>query len=106
MGMASGTEIDAATLHAAASDCRSASESVTGEASKVRGAKESVAARWKGGASNTFQSVIDAWLGDANKLLEALGAISDLLDKTGSTHTANEEEQDQMFGKFNSAINR
>lgn len=101
-----GTEIDAQTLNAAASDCRSAQESVTGEAGKVRNAKESVAARWRGAASNTFQSVIDAWLNDTNKLLEALGGISDLLDKTASTHTANEEQQDQMFNKFNSAINR
>jgi len=104
--MAGGTSIDDATLHAAASDCRSAAESVTGESAKVRQAKESVAARWRGGASNTFQHVIDAWLEDANKLLEALGGISDLLDKTGTTHRANEEQQDQMFNKFNSAINR
>jgi WXG100 family type VII secretion target len=103
--MADGTRIDDATLHAAANDCRSAAEAVTGEAGKVRNAKESVAARWRGGASNTFQGVIDAWLADTNKLLEALNAISELLDKTGSTHRANEEQQDQMFSKFNSAIN-
>ncbi len=100
------TNIDAATLHAAANDCRSAMESVTGEANKVRGAKENVAARWRGAASNTFQNVIDAWLGDTNKLLEALNGISDLLDKTGTSHTSNEQEQDQMFSRFNSAINR
>lgn len=104
--MAGETRIDDATLHAAANDCRSAAESVTGEASKVRTAKENVAARWRGGASNTFQAVIDAWLGDTNKLLEALNGISDLLDKTATTHRANEEQQDQMFSKFNSAINR
>ena len=50
--------------------------------------------------------MIDAWLGDANKLLGALNGISDLLDKTGTAHTTNEEEQDSMFNKFNSAINR
>ena len=104
--MAGNTRIDDATLHAAANDCRSASENVTGEANKVRGAKEAVAAQWRGAASNTFQSVIDAWLNDCNKLLEALGGISDLLDKTGTTARANEEEQDQMFNKFNSAINQ
>jgi uncharacterized protein YukE len=81
-------------------------ESVTGEASKVRSAKENVAARWRGGASTTFQGVIDAWLGDTNKLLEALNGIGDLLDRTGSSHRANEEEQNSMFNKFNSAINR
>lgn len=104
--MAGGTSIDDATLHAAANDCRSASDAVTAEARKVQQAKETVAARWRGGASNTFQNVIDAWLGDANKLLEALGGISDLLDKTGTAHRSNEEQQDQMFNKFNSAINR
>jgi WXG100 family type VII secretion target len=104
--MAGETRIDDATVHAAANDCRSASESVTGEANKVRGAKEAVAAQWAGAASNTFQGVIDAWLGDTNKLLEALGAISDLLDKTATTHRANEEQQDQMFSKFNAAINQ
>jgi WXG100 family type VII secretion target len=103
--MAGGTEIDDATLHAAANDCRSAQESVTGEAGKVRNAKETVGARWHGTASNTFQNVIDAWLQDSNKLLEALGGISDLLDKTGTTHRTNEENQESMFGKFNSAIN-
>jgi len=101
-----GTEIDAQTLHSAANDCRSAQESVTGEAGKVRNAKETVAARWRGQASGTFQHVIDAWLGDANKLLEALNGISDLLDKTGTAATANEGEQNDMFNKFNSAINR
>jgi WXG100 family type VII secretion target len=101
-----GTSIDDATLHAAANDCRSAQEAVTSEARKVSQAKETVAARWRGDASNMFQNVIDAWLGDANKLLEALGAISDLLDKTGTANRSNEENQNQMFGKFNSAINR
>ena len=104
--MADKTRIDDATLHQAASDCRAAAENVTGEAGKVRNAKENVAARWRGAASNTFQGVIDAWLGDANKLLEALNGISDLLDKTATTHRANEDQQDSMFTKFNSAINR
>lgn len=101
-----GTEIDVQTLHAAAKDCRAAQESVTGEAGKVRNAKETVAARWRGQASNTFQNVIDAWLGDSNKLLEALNGISELLDKTGAANASNEGEQNDMFNKFNSAINR
>jgi WXG100 family type VII secretion target len=103
--MADGTKIDDATLHAAAKDCRSAVENVTGEATKVRNARDSVAARWRGGASNTFQSVIDAWLGDANKLMEAMNGIAELLDKTATTHRTNEEQQDSMFSKFNSMIN-
>jgi WXG100 family type VII secretion target len=103
--MADGTRIDDTTLHSAANDCRTAMDNVNAEASKVRGAKESVAARWRGGASNTFQSVMDKWLVDANKLLEALQGISELLDKTASTHRSNEDQQDSMFNKFNAAIN-
>ena len=103
--MAGNTRIDDATLHQAANDCRSAVESVTGESTKVRNARDAVAARWHGSASNTFQQVIDAWVGDAGKLMEAMNAIAELLDKTGTTHRSNEEQQDQMFNKFNSVIN-
>lgn len=98
--------VDDATLHAAANDTRTAATEVRGEASKVRSAKETVAARWQGNASTTFQNVIDAWLADAGKLLEALDAIGDLLDKTANIQRANEEEQDSMFAKFNQALNR
>ena len=101
-----GTNIDVVTLNAAAEDCNEAQDAVRAEAGKVRSAKETVAARWQGQASRSFQSVIDAWLDDTNKLLEALQGISDLLKKTGSTHSANEAEQESMFGQFNSAINR
>lgn len=100
-----GTSIDDATLHAAAGDCRSAVEQVQGESTKVRNSRDTVAATWQGAASTTFQNVIDAWIGDCTKLQEAMNAIADLLDKTATTHRANEEEQDSMFSKFNSMIN-
>ena len=101
-----GTEVDVATLNAAATDCREAQDAVRKEQSNVRMAKENVAARWKGRASMTFQNVMQLWLDDADKLLVALNDISDLLDKTGATQTANEQSQDDMFNQFNSAINR
>jgi WXG100 family type VII secretion target len=101
-----GTEIDVATLTAAANDCREAKDAVRQEQSNVRMAKENVGARWKGQASTTFQNVMQLWLDDADKLLAALNDISDLLDKTGSTHSANEDQQNSMFNQFNSAINR
>jgi WXG100 family type VII secretion target len=103
--MAGSTSIDDATLHAAANDCRSAMELVTGEAKKVDASKQEVAATWQGAASTTFQRVLDEWGSQAGKLLMALSDIADLLDKTGTTNRANEEQQDQMFNAFNSAIN-
>jgi len=104
--MAEQTRMDDATVHQAANDCRSAMDSVTEETRKIRGAREQVAARWQGQASSAFQGVMEAWIVEAGKLMEAMGGIADLLDKTGSTHRSNEEEQNSMFNKFNSAINR
>jgi WXG100 family type VII secretion target len=103
--MAGSTNIDDATLHAAANDCRSAMELVTGEAKKVAASKQEVAATWQGAASMTFQRVLDEWDAQAGKLLGALSDISDLLDRTGTNARANEEQQDQMFNQFNAAIN-
>ena len=100
-----GTSIDDATLHTAANNCRQAVEQCQGEATKVRNSRDTVAATWQGAASTTFQSVIDAWIGDCNKLMEAMNAIGDLLDKTATTHRTNEDEQDSMFAQFNSLIN-
>ncbi len=104
--MAEQTRMDDATLHQAANDCRSTVESVNDQVRTVRQAREQVAARWQGAASNAFQGVMDSWVVEAGKLMEAMNGIADLLDKTGSTHRANEEEQNQMFSTFNSAINR
>jgi WXG100 family type VII secretion target len=104
--MAEQTRMDDATVHQAANDCRSAVDTTNEEVRKIRAARERVAARWQGAASNAFQGVMDAWVVEAGKLMEAMGGIADLLDKTGSTHRANEEDQNQMFNKFNSAINR
>ena len=101
-----GTSIDDATLHRGSQDCRVGAGGRPAEAGKVRAAKENVAARWQGEASNTFQNVIDAWLGDTDKLLEALNGISELLDKTGATHRPTRRSRTQMFNQFNSAINR
>jgi WXG100 family type VII secretion target len=103
--MADTTNIDDATLYQAANDCRSAIELINGEASKVRNAKDTVAAQWRGAASNTFQAVMVRWDEEASKLMQAVNDASDLLDKTGKTARANEEEQDSMFSKFQGMIN-
>ena len=103
--MAERTSIELATLHSAANDCRSAVENVTSEATKVRNTRDAVAATWQGAASRTFGAVIDAWLAESNKLMEAMNNIADLLDRTANIQRTNEEEQDSMFAQFNSMIN-
>jgi WXG100 family type VII secretion target len=104
--MAEQTRMDDASVHQAANDCRSAVDSVNDEIRKVRAAREQVATQWQGQASNAFQGVMDAWMVEAGKLMEAMTGIAQLLDKTADTHRTNEEEQNSMFNKFNSAINR
>lgn len=99
-----GTNIDDATLHAAANHCRSAVEAVNGEVSKVRNAKDNVRARWHGVAATTFTNVMEAWEQECKKITEALHDISDLLDKTATTHRTNEEEQQSSFGNFQSML--
>lgn len=80
-------------------------DAIKGEASKVRNSRDNVAATWQGVASNTFQGVIDKYLVDTDKLLNALDNISGLLEKNANVARTNEEEQDKMFGQFNSVIN-
>ena len=45
------------------------------------------------------------WNEDTAKLLTAMDNIADLLDKSGTTHQVNDEEQQQMLDKFHSALN-
>jgi WXG100 family type VII secretion target len=88
-------EVSAASLHTAASDVRSTRSDVDGE----------LAMAWKGGASTGFQNLMLRWNEDTNKLLTAMDNIADLLDKSGTTHQVNDEEQQQMLDKFHSALN-
>jgi uncharacterized protein YukE len=45
------------------------------------------------------------WNEDVAKLLQAMDNIADLLDKSANTHQANDEQQNEMLNKFQSALN-
>jgi ESAT-6 family protein len=98
-------QVDAATLHAAAKDVRATHGDVSGKLNDLRGCIDDLVAAWKGEASGGFVQVMTRWDGDTKKLLGALSDIADLLDKSGHTHTANEEEQKHMFNKYGSSLN-
>ena len=98
-------EVSAASLHTAASDVRSTRSDVDGELKKLWNVVDDLAMAWKGGASTGFQNVMLRWNDDTNKLLTAMDNIADLLDKSGTTHQVNDEEQQQMLDKFHSALN-
>ncbi|MET8091631.1 WXG100 family type VII secretion target [Micromonospora sp. NPDC005220] len=98
-------EVEAATLHTAASDVRSTRSEVDGELKKLWNVVDDLAIAWKGQASTGFQSLMTRWQEDTSKLLTAMDSIADLLDKSGTTHQVNDEEQQQMLDKFHSALN-
>ena len=109
-------EVEAATLHTAASDVRSTRSEVDGELKKLWNVVDDLAIAWKGQASTGFQSLMTRWNEDTvkfaqlntdekDKLLTAMDNIADLLDKSGTTHQVNDEEQQQMLDKFHSALN-
>ncbi|MFG1674034.1 WXG100 family type VII secretion target [Micromonospora sp. NPDC049282] len=98
-------EVTAASLHTAASDVRSTRSDVDGELKKLWNVVDDLAMAWKGQASTGFQGLMNRWTEDTAKLLTAMDNIADLLDKSGTTHQVNDEEQQQMLDKFHSALN-
>ena len=97
--------IDAETLHRAATDVRSTRTDVEGDLRSLWGTVDDLAIAWKGQASTGFQQLMQRWDGDVKRLLTAMSDIADLLDKTGTTHTVNDEQQNTMMSKFNGALN-
>jgi WXG100 family type VII secretion target len=103
--MTSPFEVDHTTLHTAANDVRSTRSEVDGELKKLWNVVDDLAMAWQGQASSGFQSLMQRWNEDTTKLLAAMDDIADLLDKSGTTHQVNDEEQQQMLDKFHSALN-
>ncbi|MEV4757077.1 WXG100 family type VII secretion target [Micromonospora sp. NPDC049559] len=103
--MAEQFEVDAATLHSAASDVRSTRSDVDGDLGRLWNVVDDLAMAWKGDASTGFQQLMQRWNEDVTKLLTAMDDIADLLDKGGTTHQANDEQQAQMLNKYTSALN-
>lgn len=103
--MAEQIEVDAATLHQAAGDVRSTRGEVDGDLAKLWNTVDDLAMAWKGDASSGFQQLMNRWNEDVKKLLTAMDDIADLLDKSGTQHEVNEQEQSQMMSRFNSALN-
>ncbi|WP_433117333.1 WXG100 family type VII secretion target [Micromonospora sp. CA-246542] len=84
---------------------RSTRSEVDGELKKLWNVVDDLAMAWKGQASTGFQSLMTRWNEDTVSLLTAMDNIADLLDKSGTTHQVNDEEQQQMLDKFHSALN-
>ncbi|MFC4065169.1 WXG100 family type VII secretion target [Actinoplanes subglobosus] len=98
-------QIDHASLHTAAKDTREVRQDIEGDLKKLWGVVDDLAIAWQGKASSGFQTLMSRWSEDTKKLLTAMDNIADLLDKTGTSHQVNDEEQEQMLNKFHQALN-
>jgi WXG100 family type VII secretion target len=98
--------VDYATLHAAASDVRSVQGEVHGELGKLRGAVDMLAGAWQGAAGAGFQTLMQRWNENSDRLMEAMSAIADMLDESGTSHQVTDEEQQQTISRFNSVLNQ
>jgi WXG100 family type VII secretion target len=98
-------EVESGSLHRAASDVRSTRSEVDAELRKLWGVVDDLAIAWKGQASAGFQQLMTRWNEDTGKLLSAMDSIADLLDQSGTTHTVNDQEQQQMLDRFHAALN-
>lgn len=99
-------EVDQATLHAAANDVRSTRSDVDSDLSRLRGVVDQLAAAWRGQAAVSFQTLMQRWNEDTAKLLGALDNIADLLDRSGTQHEINDEEQQQAMSRISSVLNQ
>ena len=97
--------VEAATLHRAAKDVRSTRQQVDAKLKDLSGEVDNLRAGWQGSAAGGFQQLMVRWNEDVRKLLGAMDSIADLLDKSGTTHAANDQEQQEAFGRIHSALN-
>jgi WXG100 family type VII secretion target len=98
-------QVDAATLHHAASSVRGTRSEVDGELKSLLGVVDDLAAAWQGQASTGFQNLMSQWNTDVTRLLHAMDAIADLLDKSATEHMANDEQNQQALSRIEQALN-
>jgi len=97
-------EVDAATVHQAARDIRSAQDEVNQHLATVRGAAEMLGTAWTGQAAVAFTNLINRWNNDARQLAQAMTDIADLLDRSANRHTLTDADSVSMLNRMDGAI--
>jgi WXG100 family type VII secretion target len=79
---------------------RATHDDVRSDLSKLRNVVDDLVAQgWKGKASAGFTEVMGEWDRNADKLLNAMSRIADLMQTSGQTFTINDEEQQNLMQK-------
>jgi WXG100 family type VII secretion target len=97
--------MDPATLRKAANDIRSTKGEVDGSLRQLWNVVDDLAGAWLGEASSGFQRLMKQWNDDTVRLTTAMDNIAGLLDDGSVKGAANDQDQADMFNKFNTALN-
>lgn len=85
---------DTGTVRLGASHVQAVHDDVQQDLAKIRAVvSDLMTAGWAGKASQAFGSTMEDWDGNGRRLLTAMQAIKDLLDKSGETFDVAEQEQ-------------
>lgn len=98
-------QVDQATLRQAAGDVRSTRSDCDGDLRRLQGLVQQMATAWQGQAGVGFQTLMQRWEQDTQKLLHALDEIGNLLDSSATHHEATDEAEQAAMGRIASALN-
>jgi WXG100 family type VII secretion target len=88
------------TLAAAARRCEEAEKFIRNEMKKVDGERQSALGGWGGPAAQAFSRLVDAWQGEATKMVQTIEQFHGQLMTTANENVQMEEEQQSMLDKF------
>ncbi|GAA3363302.1 MULTISPECIES: WXG100 family type VII secretion target [Saccharopolyspora] len=96
----SGMGTDADLMAKAAGQVEEVRGNVENAVSTLDGQIAPVLASWKGGASDVFRRLMDAFQENAKTINQKLGEISENIQSSGQAYTQNEEEQAAEISKI------
>ncbi|MDQ3154277.1 MAG: WXG100 family type VII secretion target [Actinomycetota bacterium] len=91
-------------MQAGANNVFTTNETVQGQLSSLRNQLAPLAGAWQGQASTAFQTLMQRWDENARRLNEALRAIGEQLQASGTSYAQQEEQQTQSISSISGAL--
>src|SRR4051794_28839955 len=90
---------------AASKHVRDVNGQLQGDLKALESKLDGLRGAWVGTAATSFTALHQRWNADTQKLNNALVAIADLLDSSGSTYAATEDDAGAQMSKIQGALN-
>lgn len=97
-------EVTPEEMQAGANNVFGTNENVQGQLSSLRSQLAPLAGAWTGQASTAFQTLMQRWDENALKLNEALRAIGEQLQASGTSYQQQEEQEAQSMTGISGAL--